>query len=87
MSLDGSIEFLREAAPDILRSEGRRSDGRREVSGECILSRSCYLMSRIPDEIQLYRIRESWGRDCCGDDDGGAKGNVVVVDRDAGLGG
>ena len=44
-------------------------------------------MSRIPDEIQLYRIRESWGRDCCGDDDGGAKGNVVVVDRDAGLGG
>ena len=44
-------------------------------------------MSRIPDEIQLYRIRESWRRDCCGDDDGGAKGNVVVVDRDAGLGG
>ena len=44
-------------------------------------------MSRIPDEIQLYRIRESWRRDCCGDDDGGAKGNVVVVDRDEGLGG
>lgn len=37
MSLDGSMDDLRDAGPDGLRADIRRSEGRREAAGDCMM--------------------------------------------------
>lgn len=42
MSLDGSMDDLRDAGPEGLRDDKRRSEGRREVViAECIMMKDC----------------------------------------------